>query len=161
MNSLFNMLKANEKKMSPRTLHNWQMKKIKHQDLNHPLGFDLTIEDFYECIREAAIYAQNQQFALPAEKPKDGKKVSTVFGVHTTEAEGEEEREDSQQDKFPGGKKKCPLCEKKPHKELINCPKLKEMSSYDINRWIKQRKCKCRKCFALTHSSPERTPGSF
>ena len=150
--SMLFFLQQNEPKLSPLTQKLWSAKRTKARDDQHPLGFNLTIEDFFQCLHEAetnVIYSDTPKGNENNENNQNRNRAN-IFGAHSTD-----NNEDSNTDKVPSDGKKCPLpgCKQNAHKLILKCPMLPKISAQELSTWVKNNKVSCKMCLSTTHKT--------
>ena len=78
-----------EPKLSPKAMGNWTARRTAAKNDNHPMGYDLTIEDFFAAVRDAETHLLFSDTSGGAKKNEDKKKAAepkkpAIFGSHST-----------------------------------------------------------------------------
>ena len=134
-----------EPKMSPKAQSLWLSKRLKFKDDKHPLGFNLGVEDFFETLHDAEIANLHAPHDSKKNNKNEGRK-STMFGAHSSE---------NQEGDAQGDAEQCiiPKCKSRPHKFILRCPMLAQMTPLDLLAWVKKVGISCKLCLSRSHPS--------
>ena len=130
-----------EGKLSPNGQKLWITKKLKNKDDSHPLGFNLTIQDFFDTLHDAEL----SELHTPDTKNKndDKGKRNTMFGSHASESQEEEK----------GNQCIIPKCQAKQHKYILRCPELQKIPPLELLAWANKNNISCKLCLSKQHKT--------
>ena len=150
-------LNCYEPKLSPKSRTNWATFRTKRLDDSHPLGYNVTIDDFFKCVRETETHLLLSESSKSVETQNNNKKNDKkkdekpgIFGAHATS---------SGQDS--SSKQKCtiPNCPQNKHKYMLKCPQLPKMTSEEVNSWCKKNNITCKLCLDSSEHKSKDCPG--
>ena len=145
-----------EPKLSPKAMGIWTSKRTAAKDDKHPMGYDLSIEDFFAAVREAETHLQFSNPSGGAKKNEDKKKAvepkkPVIFGSHST---GNQENSSNEEKKCP-----VPQCPQMKHKLMLKCPQLPKMKPQEVIDWAKKNGITCKMCLDSKDHKSKDCPG--
>ena len=139
-----------EPKLSPKITQLWNTKRTKARDDTCPLGFKLTIDDFFSCCHDVEhMVLYSVEAAAAGKKEDQAPRKPVMFGAHATSMD--------QNLIYPGDGKSCPIpnCKQNMHKFLLKCPMLPKISSAALHNWCKEMSVTCKLCLACSHKTQD------
>ena len=138
-------LNAHEPKLSPKALEYWSEKRKEAKDDTHPLGYRLSITDFFQCLRDAETFLMYSDSSKSGgneggKKNEEKDRKPAIFGAHATGVDEETP--------LSAGLKKCPVpnCKQSAHTYMLKCPQLPKMRNEDVLAWCKKEGITCKLC---------------